>query len=179
MRTTPSPETADTLAPRGAREVRASGAQSGAPASGPTRMGPFRRGALALASLLLGAGSGGCAGVTARGPELVPLVAVEPRGLAQRLALMDRYRLHDEDRRRMMARPRVWVEELQDDELQDDGLFEGDARGAPAEQREANEQNAPAAEGEPVEQCAPSVALPRTAPARTLYRPPLESEAPR
>jgi hypothetical protein len=55
------------------------------------------------------------------------MIVVEHRGLAERIALMDRYRLHDEDRRRMMVRPRVWVEELPDDE-------EAKADAAPAEE---------------------------------------------
>lgn len=44
-----------------------------------------------------------------------PAIPIEQRGLAGRLALMDRYRLHDEDRHRMMERPRIWVEELPDE----------------------------------------------------------------
>jgi hypothetical protein len=58
---------------------------------------------------------GGCAG-THQEPA-TPMIFVEPRGLAERLAIMDRYRLHDEERKRMMARPRVWVEEIPEEEI--------------------------------------------------------------
>lgn len=48
-----------------------------------------------------------------------PMIEVTKRGLAGRLALMDRYRLHDEDRKHMMQRPRVWVEEVPDEEVEE------------------------------------------------------------
>ena len=48
--------------------------------------------------------------------EAMPVIEIKP-GYVERIALMDRYRLHDETRKHMMARPRVWVEELSDDEL--------------------------------------------------------------
>lgn len=63
----------------------------------------------------------GCAPAL-RGPthdEAAPVITVAP-GYAERIALMDRYRLHDEDRKRMMARPHVWVEELPEDEASPD-----------------------------------------------------------
>lgn len=47
--------------------------------------------------------------------EITPEIAISP-GFEGRLAMMDRYRLHDEDRRRMMVRPHVWVEGVPDDE---------------------------------------------------------------
>jgi len=50
------------------------------------------------------------------GGEAMPVVEVKP-GYAERIALMDEYRLHDELRKHMMARPRVWVEEVSEDEL--------------------------------------------------------------
>ncbi len=64
---------------------------------------------------LAGAVAAGCvpSGVPAERGE--GIVVVE-RGLAERLALMDRDRLHDEDRKRMMRRPHVWAEEVPDDE---------------------------------------------------------------
>ena len=34
---------------------------------------------------------------------------------------MDRYRLHDEERRRMMERPHVWVEGVPEEEASDAG----------------------------------------------------------
>jgi hypothetical protein len=40
-------------------------------------------------------------------------IAISP-GVAERLALMDRYRLHDEERKHMMRRPQVWVEEVEE-----------------------------------------------------------------
>lgn len=50
-------------------------------------------------------------GMVACGPkeDITPEIAVSP-GVEARLMMMDRYRLHDEDRRRMMVRPHVWVE---------------------------------------------------------------------
>jgi hypothetical protein len=50
-----------------------------------------------------------CAACAPKG-ELTPDIAISP-GVEGRLALMDRYRLHDEERRMMMQRPHVWVEE--------------------------------------------------------------------
>lgn len=55
----------------------------------------------------------GCAARSGEGPT--PAIQVSP-GVAARLALMDRYRLHDEDRKRMMQRPRVWVEEVPEED---------------------------------------------------------------
>lgn len=49
--------------------------------------------------------------------EAMPAIHVRP-GYEGRIALMDRYRLHDEDRKNMMRRPRVWVEEVPDDEAE-------------------------------------------------------------
>lgn len=48
--------------------------------------------------------------------EAMPVIDVKP-GYVERIALMERYRLHDEMRQHMMKRPRVWVEEVPDDEL--------------------------------------------------------------
>lgn len=45
----------------------------------------------------------------------MPVIQVRP-GAAERIALMDRYRLHDEERKLMMARPHVWVEEASEDD---------------------------------------------------------------
>lgn len=47
------------------------------------------------------------------------MIAISP-GVPGRLALMDRYRLHDEDRKHMMERPRVWVEEVPEDDVPED-----------------------------------------------------------
>jgi hypothetical protein len=47
--------------------------------------------------------------------EAAAPIAIRP-GVAERIALMDRYRLNDETRKRMMARPHVWVEEVNDDD---------------------------------------------------------------
>lgn len=67
---------------------------------GPSRV---RRSLLALSGLV---------SLAACGPkeDITPEVAIAP-GFEARVALMDRYRLHDEDRRRMMIRPHVWVED--------------------------------------------------------------------
>jgi hypothetical protein len=59
--------------------------------------------------------------------EAMPVIKIRP-GYEERIALMDRYRLHDEDRKHMMRRPHVWVEEVPDDEL------------PPAAETETNEQ---------------------------------------
>lgn len=48
--------------------------------------------------------------------EAMPVIEIKP-GYVERIALMDRYRLHDETRKHMMQRPRVWVEEVSPDEL--------------------------------------------------------------
>lgn len=62
----------------------------------------------------------GCATTSPRtASTAMPVIVVRP-GLADRIALMDRYRLHDEERKLMMARPRVWVEELGDEEASED-----------------------------------------------------------
>lgn len=43
--------------------------------------------------------------------DFTPEIAISP-GVPARLALMDRYRLHDEQRRLMMERPHVWAEDV-------------------------------------------------------------------
>jgi len=55
-----------------------------------------------------------------------PVIVVKP-GVAGRIALMDRYRLHDEERKLMMARPRVWVEEAPEEEAAADPEPDADA----------------------------------------------------
>jgi hypothetical protein len=58
----------------------------------------------------------GCA--TARpATEATPAIPIRP-GVAERIALMDQYRLGDDIRKRMMARPHVWVEEVQEPEAE-------------------------------------------------------------
>ena len=54
----------------------------------------------------------GLVSLLACGPkeDITPEVVISP-GFEARIALMDRYRLHDEERRRMMVRPHVWVED--------------------------------------------------------------------
>ena len=47
--------------------------------------------------------------------DFTPEIAISP-GVAGRLALMDRYRLHDEQRRLMMERPHVWAEDVPEEE---------------------------------------------------------------
>jgi hypothetical protein len=47
--------------------------------------------------------------------EALPIIEVKP-GVAERLALMDEYRLHDETRKLMMRRPHVTIEELPPDD---------------------------------------------------------------
>lgn len=47
--------------------------------------------------------------------EAMPVIDIKP-GVAERIALMDDYRLHDETRKHMTRRPRVIVEELSPDE---------------------------------------------------------------
>lgn len=51
------------------------------------------------------------------GGEAMPNVEVKP-GYVERIALMDRYRLHDEMRKHMMHRPHVTVEELSPEEVE-------------------------------------------------------------
>ena len=55
--------------------------------------------------------------------DYTPPIAISP-GVEGRLAMMDRYRLHDEERRLMMERPRVWVEGVPDDDDADAGATE-------------------------------------------------------
>jgi hypothetical protein len=65
---------------------------------------------------ILGLAGLGCATPRAASKDdYTPAIAISP-GVAGRLALMDRYRLHDEDRKHMMERPHVWVEEAPEDE---------------------------------------------------------------
>ncbi|AKU93587.1 hypothetical protein AKJ09_00251 [Labilithrix luteola] len=61
--------------------------------------------------LALGTALAGCAAPR----EVTPPIEISP-GAAARIAQMDRFRLHDEDRKHMMQRPRVWVEEIPDEE---------------------------------------------------------------
>lgn len=63
-------------------------------------------------------GLAGCA-APRTAETVMPVIQVRP-GVAERIALMDRYRLHDEERKLMMARPHVWVEEASEDEAPDD-----------------------------------------------------------
>jgi hypothetical protein len=49
-----------------------------------------------------------------------PTILIRP-GVPERIALMDQYRLGDDIRKRMMARPHVWVEEVSDDEAVTEG----------------------------------------------------------
>ncbi|MFO0735008.1 MAG: hypothetical protein U0270_03980 [Labilithrix sp.] len=84
------------------------------------------RGALVLIGLVTTAG---CATPRAAAESVTPVIAISP-GVPGRLALMDRYRLHDEDRKHMMERPHVWVEESPDDTENDAG--EDAAEGARA-----------------------------------------------
>lgn len=74
--------------------------------------------ALALALLLLAA----CAGQRS---DYTPPIAISP-GFEGRLAMMDRYRLHDEQRRLTMERPHVWVEGVPDEEEADGGTDDPD-----------------------------------------------------
>ena len=53
-----------------------------------------------------------CAGPAS---DYTPPIAISP-GFEGRLAVMDRYRLHDEQRRMMMERPRVWVEDVPEED---------------------------------------------------------------
>jgi len=69
---------------------------------------------LGIASLI---GLVGCA-APRTAESVMPVIQVRP-GLAERIALMDRYRLHDDERKLMMARPHVWVEEASDEESDD------------------------------------------------------------
>jgi hypothetical protein len=74
-----------------------------------------------LATLLGAAGGAGCmtkqqaASMRTGQGEAMPVIAVQP-GVAERIALMDEYRLHDETRKHMMRRPHVTIEELPPDE---------------------------------------------------------------
>lgn len=47
--------------------------------------------------------------------EAMPVIDVQP-GVAERLALMDEFRLHDETRKHMMRHPHVTIEELPPEE---------------------------------------------------------------
>lgn len=58
--------------------------------------------------------------------EAMPVIEVKP-GVAERLALMDDYRLHDETRKLMMRRPHVTIEELPPDDPTPEGASEPDA----------------------------------------------------
>lgn len=91
------------------------------------------RGALILgvASLI---GLAGCA-APRTAESVMPVIQVRP-GVAERIALMDRYRLHDEERKLMMARPHVWVEEASEDEEP--------SNDAPEAQPEATNETKPA-----------------------------------
>lgn len=51
------------------------------------------------------------------GGDAMPVVEVKP-GYVERIALMDRFRLHDEMRKHMMHRPHVTVEELTPEEVE-------------------------------------------------------------
>lgn len=75
-----------------------------------------------LLAALLGAASGaGCmtkqqaASLRTGQGEAMPVIDVQP-GVAERIALMDSYRLHDETRRHMMRHPHVTIEELPPEE---------------------------------------------------------------
>lgn len=80
--------------------------------------------------LLAGCGARGATVRTARAEtgETIPMIEVSP-GVAGRLALMDAYRQHDEDRKHMMRRPRVTVEELTPEEVAEE---EAASEAAPA-----------------------------------------------
>lgn len=72
------------------------------------------------------------------GGEAMPVVEVKP-GYEQRIALMDRYRLHDEMRKQMMQRPRIWVEELPlDDDDAEPEQSEQEPTAQPEEPRAAH-----------------------------------------
>ena len=66
------------------------------------------------AVILVGVALVGGSGCAAPRSEAAPVIVVSP-GAAGRIALMDRFRLHDEERKLMMARPHVWVEEVSED----------------------------------------------------------------
>lgn len=67
--------------------------------------------------------------------EAIPEIRVSP-GVAARIALLDRYSLHDGMRRQMTKRPHVWVEEVAEEEDDEDASAddaaakEGDEAGA-------------------------------------------------
>jgi hypothetical protein len=65
----------------------------------------------------LGLGLGGCATIRPVS-NATPTIVIRP-GVPERIALMDQYRLGDDIRKRMMARPHVWVEEVPEDEAQE------------------------------------------------------------
>lgn len=62
--------------------------------------------------------------------EAMPVIRIEP-GYADRIALMDRYRIHDETRQHLMAKPRVWVEEVSEGEIPDAPTDSTDAPDGP------------------------------------------------
>jgi hypothetical protein len=75
----------------------------------------MRAGVLGVLLVVLLCGASGCATRQPRG-EALPRIVIQP-GAAERIALMDRYRLNDDIRKRQMVRPHTWVEEVPDDEL--------------------------------------------------------------
>ena len=99
---------------------------------------PLRQGwflvAAALAVLAAGCMTKAqAAGMRTGQGEAMPVIEVRP-GVAERLALMDNYRLHDETRKHMMRRPRVTVEELPpDDGVNGEGEGEFHPNAAPEE----------------------------------------------
>ena len=67
--------------------------------------------------------------------DATPVIEVKP-GVAERLALMDEYRLHDETRKLMMRRPHVTIEELPPDEpTPDEPTPEGASEPEPPSER--------------------------------------------
>lgn len=85
--------------------------------------------------IALGTGLVSCAATK----DVTPPIEISP-GAAARIAQMDRFRLHDEDRKHMMQRPRVWVEEVPDEET---SAADGGVTGAPNEEEPTSAPTAP------------------------------------
>jgi hypothetical protein len=83
------------------------------------------RGLALCLRLALGLSLVGCA-TSQPSANATPLIVIRP-GVPERIALMDQYRLGDDIRKRMMARPHVWVEEVPEDEVPKDTEESGES----------------------------------------------------
>jgi hypothetical protein len=96
---------------------------------------------LVAAAVVAASGTSGCATSQPRS-DAARVVTIRP-GVAERIALMDQYRLGDDIRKAWMARPRVWVEEVPDAEGSPPAAEEIDDEG----QKDVSEDPPPPAPG--------------------------------